>query len=88
MVGGLRYFAGREAGQQEQYHHHHQNHNHVLIRLKGVFQHQHFKVMDLLGIHPRHLFFQTIAFGKDQIFTQQNAGRRANRIESLTDIQP
>ena len=43
--------------------------------------------MDLLGIHPRHLFFQTIAFGKDQVFTQQNAGCRTNRVKGLADIQ-
>ena len=67
--------------------HHHQYHDHVLVRLKGVFQHQNFKIMNLLGIHPGHLFFQTFAIGKDQIFTQQNTGCRANRIKGLADVQ-
>lgn len=58
MTRGLRDFTGRETRQQEQYHHHYQNHNHVLIGFQSVFQHQHLEVVDLLGIHARHLFFQ------------------------------
>ncbi len=58
MTRGLRDFTGRETRQQEQYHHHYQNHNHVLIGFQSVFQHQHLEVVDLLGIHARHLFFE------------------------------
>ena len=81
MTRRLRDFAGREAGQQEQHHHHNQHHNHVLVRLKGIFQHQHFKVVDLLRVHPSHLFFQTLAFREDQIFTQQNTSGCTNGVK-------
>ena len=87
MTRRLRDFAGREAGQQEQHHHHNQYHNHVLVRLKGIFQHQHFKVVDLFRVHPSHLFFQTLAFREDQIFAQQNTGSCANGVKGLADVQ-
>ena len=43
--------------------------------------------MDLFSVHARHLFFQAVAFGEDQIFTQQDARRRTYRIEGLADVE-